>query len=90
VAATAVAEHQQRVGLRIVHPGLFIPPELNARARKLGRVAAGVQMNRGCVLCHVVDAVRDHLAVGVAREIMIINNRWLDCISDSVTMKTAQ
>ena len=42
------------------------------------------------VLCHVVDAVRDDLPMAGTREIVIVDNRWFDCIGHAFPMKIAQ
>ena len=66
---------------------LLAPPEFNAFAGKLRRVAAAVQVQRCLISGKIVNAMRDDFAVGSAGEIVIVDNRRLDAVRHTVTVK---
>ena len=66
---------------------LFAPPEFDAFAGKLRRVAAAVQMQRCLISGKIVNAMRDDFAAGSTGEIVIVDNRRLDAVGHAVTVK---
>ena len=66
---------------------MFSSPEFNALAGKLRRVATAVQMDRCLISGKIVNAMRDDFAVRSAGEIVIVDNRRLDAVRHTVTVK---
>ena len=57
VAAAAIAQHQQFLGLGIVGPALLVPPRCQAVTGQFAGVVAGVEVDEALVLPHIVETV---------------------------------
>jgi len=66
---------------------LLVPPQFNAFAGKLRRVATSVQMDRRLISGKIVNAMRDDFAIRSAGEIMIVHNRRLDAVRHTVAVE---
>ena len=62
VAAAAVAQHQEFLGLRIIRPPVLFPPRRDAVTGQFAGVMAGVQVEKTLVAPHVVHPMRNHHA----------------------------
>ena len=71
VAAAAVAEHQQRLRLRVGRATEPLPPILQAVAGKFAGIMTCAQVDVSAVLLQVVDPVGQHHPLGELGEVVV-------------------
>ena len=72
VAAAAIAQHQQFLGLGIVGPALLVPPRCQAVTGQFAGVVAGVEVDEALVLPHIVETVGDHHTGSRPAEVVVV------------------
>ena len=90
VAAAAIAQHQQFLGLGIVGPAMPLPPRLETVTGQFAGIVAGIQVNEALVLPHIIEAAWDHHACSSAAEIVIVGLDGFLRVDRAITVEIAQ
>ena len=71
VGTSSIAQDNQGMRIRVLLLQVFPPDSRDVVADESGRVVADSQRHVADIPCHIVDAVRNHLAVGEGGEVVV-------------------
>src|SRR5208337_1036125 len=89
IAAPAIAQYQQFLDLGIVCPALLVPPRRDAVTGQFARVVAGVQVDEGFVLPHIVKTMGNHRSRSCAAEVVVVGLDGFLGVDLAVTVEIA-